>query len=223
MAPIAGERLANRSHASLPAAEPPGTPAAKAVARGEAESLTNPSLLQRKDANRLVTPHEVGVVRGHEDRRTAPVDRPEQLEHPARGARIQVSGGFVGEKDERFRGQRPRHGHPLAFPTGQFGRPRPCPRPEPDVAQQTLNPTLDLALRRPDHLEREGHVLGSREPLQQLEVLKHEPHTAPQLRHIPPPDPLRAVARDDDFPRAWGAPGSGSGRGSSTCRRPKVP
>src|SRR5829696_2720852 len=80
-----------------------------------------PALFQLDDAaaHRV---DDVVVVGGHQDRGAGPVDALEQQHDVLAGVGVEVSGGLVGEQDQRPVDERPGDRHPLLLTAGQLAR-----------------------------------------------------------------------------------------------------
>ena len=119
---------------------------------------------------------EVAVVGDHRDRRAVrPVQVPEQLDQRRPGDAVEVSGGLVGEHDRRPPDDRPRDRHSLPLAAGQLARPVPGTVRQPDAIERHLRSPPPVARRQPAVQEPVGDVVDRRLPVEQVEVLEHEP------------------------------------------------
>jgi hypothetical protein len=103
------------------------------------------------------------------------------------GVRVEVSGGLVGEQDQRPVDERPRHGDALLLTTGELLRVAVLLAAEADQLEHLGHDTTGDGLRLPDHLEREGHVLVRGPVRQQPEVLEHAPDGTAEVWDAPRP------------------------------------
>ena len=82
------------------------------------------------------------------------------------------------------RRQSPGDYHSLLLSARKFSRQGTGAGDQSYLAQQTLNPRLDLGFRRARALQYERHVLSRGETLEQSEVLEHVADSPPELRDL---------------------------------------
>ena len=99
---------------------------------------------------------------------------------PIRGEAAEV----VREQDDRLRRESPGDYHSLLLSAREFSGQGPGAGDQSYLAQQTLNPRLDLGFRRARALQYERHVLSRGETFEQSEVLEHVAHSPPELRDL---------------------------------------
>src|SRR2546423_1373979 len=130
---------------------------------------------------------DVGVVRDHDHRGTGAVDPVQEPHDLDRGVRVEVSGGLVGEQDQRPVDERPGHRDPLLLTTGELVRIPVLLAAEADQFEHLRDDPAGDALGLADHLQGEGHVLVRRPVGQQPEVLENAADLAPEAGDAPRP------------------------------------
>src|SRR5450755_4659492 len=129
------------------------------------------------------------IVCRHHHRRAGAIDAIEQA-HDADGRRgVEVSGGLVGEEDQRPVDERSRDRHPLLLTAGELTGEVVRLLREPDEVEDLGNLRAHDVARPSDHLEGERDVLVHGLVREQLEVLEHAADVATQLRHTPGTEP----------------------------------
>ena len=149
----------------------------------------DPAALDLDDAAAHLV-HDVGVVGDHHDRRAGAVDPVQQAHDLDRGVRVEVSGGLVGQQDQRPVHERPGDGDPLLLTTGELVRVAVLLAAEPDQLQHLGHDPAGDRLGLADHLEGERHVLVRGAVGQQPEVLEDAADRAPEVG-----DPSRSASR----------------------------
>ena len=116
----------------------------------------------------------------HEDGRPSPVDAVQETHDALRRGRVEVSGGFVGKKNQRSVDECPSHRHTLLLTTGELVREAVVLVAEPHELEYLRHLRLDDRLRPANHFEGEGDVLKHRLVGQEPEVLEHAADVAAQ-------------------------------------------
>ena len=128
---------------------------------------------------------DLAVVGDHEHGRALAVERPQQLEDLAAGARVEVAGGLIGEHDRRRADERARDRHALALAPGQQRRGLAHAVAEPDAVERRGRRPAALAGGGAGVEQAVGDVLQRAVGLQQVELLEDEADaTRPERRQV---------------------------------------
>src|SRR5438093_872937 len=125
-----------------------------------------------------------GLVRGEEHRGAARPDVAHDLDDLGRHALVEVAGGLVGDEQERLARDGAGQRGTLGLARRELGRIGLGAGREADGAERVEDAAGDLAPRRAQHAQHEGHVLVDGAAGQQLGVLKDDADRAPQRRHL---------------------------------------
>ena len=116
---------------------------------------------------------------------------------------IEVPGGLVGQQDQRPVDEGPGDRHPLLLASRELAGEAVHLAGQPDQFQDGGHLAVDYLGALAYHLQREGHVLGHRLLLEELEVLEHIADVAPEVGHPPSAEPAD-VAAGHEYPAVFG-------------------
>src|SRR5579859_5225088 len=143
--------------------------------------------------------HDLAVVRGHHDGRTASVDAQEELHDLPRRGGVEVAGRLVGDDHPRGVHERPRDGDALLLAAGQVRRVGQLLAGEAHRVERFGHAAVDQAVRLAVHPQREGHVLVHGQVRQELEVLEDQAHLAAVEGKLPALHAPQLDALDEDL------------------------
>ena len=113
---------------------------------------------------------------------------------------IEVTGGLVGQYQQRPVHERPGHGHPLQLAAGEFARQAAGAIGQADCAEQFSNALLALAGSDTEQHQRQLDVLADTQMRQDMEGLEHETEPrATQARARIVVQRGEVLAADQDF------------------------
>src|SRR5258705_2740308 len=142
--------------------------------------------------------HDLGVVRGHDQRRAELVDAREELDDLPARHRVEVAGGLVGDEDARPVDERARDRGALLLATGELARKVVAPRREANEREGALGLFAHEASFVTGGDESERHVLGDRLAGQELEVLEHDADLSAEPMDARTRHASHVLAIDDD-------------------------
>lgn len=109
----------------------------------------------------------------------------EQPEDRSGRLRIQAGRGLIREEHRRLGRQPAGDPDPLALATGKLGRIVVGPVQHADPVEQIAHAPVDLLVGQSEEAQRKGHILGRREPPEQVRGLEHRPDRAAGGAQLP--------------------------------------
>jgi len=136
-----------------------------------------------EDQDAVATPGKLKIVsRQDRSQLLRPVEPLHEFEDSLRIPLVQIPGGLIRQQKSRLIHQRASKSHALLFAAGEFSRPVQHAAGETNFVQPAASGPKRLSKR--DTLDEQGHrhVFRSREILQQVVSLPHEPDGAAAKR-----------------------------------------